>query len=177
MDSTESALSVLMRRPEEIRRREGDDRSVSVRSTPSVPTDPMVRLDEPYLLRMPRRLGVRPVVASFSVSASIPRKVTLACPNARLLLLPKRFRRDDACFPIPIPIPAKRLPRRETTSPLPSVAAIESASAVLGEVDGARTVGAIVAELQSRFPDAEGIEEDIVAFLEVAVERFWIELR
>ncbi|WP_415844840.1 pyrroloquinoline quinone biosynthesis peptide chaperone PqqD [Stutzerimonas zhaodongensis] len=53
----------------------------------------------------------------------------------------------------------------------------ESASAVLGEVDGARTVGAIVADLQARFPDAEGIEEDIVAFLEVAVERFWIELR
>ena len=53
----------------------------------------------------------------------------------------------------------------------------ESASAVLGEVDGTRTVGNIVAELQSRFPDAEGIEEDIVAFLEVAVERFWIELR
>jgi pyrroloquinoline quinone biosynthesis protein D len=53
----------------------------------------------------------------------------------------------------------------------------ESASAVLGEVDGARTVGTIVADLQSRFPDAEGIEEDIVAFLEVAVERFWIELR
>ncbi len=53
----------------------------------------------------------------------------------------------------------------------------ESASAVLGEVDGTRTVGNIVAELQSRFPYAEGIEEDIVAFLEVAVERFWIELR
>ena len=53
----------------------------------------------------------------------------------------------------------------------------ESASAVLGEVDGTRTVGNIVAELQSRFPDAEGIEEDIVAFLEVAVERFWIDIR
>lgn len=53
----------------------------------------------------------------------------------------------------------------------------ESASAVLGEVDGARSVGAIVADLQARFPDAEGIQEDIVAFLEVAVERFWIELR
>ncbi|MBU0839306.1 MAG: coenzyme PQQ synthesis protein D, partial [Gammaproteobacteria bacterium] len=26
-------------------------------------------------------------------------------------------------------------------------------------------------------PEAEGIQEDIVAFLEVAVERFWIELR
>ncbi|MFI8466361.1 pyrroloquinoline quinone biosynthesis peptide chaperone PqqD [Stutzerimonas stutzeri] len=53
----------------------------------------------------------------------------------------------------------------------------ESAAAVLAEVGGARTVGAIVADLQARFPDAEGIEEDVVAFLEVAVERFWIELR
>lgn len=53
----------------------------------------------------------------------------------------------------------------------------ESAAAVLGEVDGARTVGAIVADLQARYPEAEGIEEDIVAFLEVAIERFWVELR
>jgi len=48
---------------------------------------------------------------------------------------------------------------------------------VLTEVDGTRTVGAIVADLQARYPEAEGIQEDIVAFLEVAVERFWIELR
>ncbi|MCX4196889.1 pyrroloquinoline quinone biosynthesis peptide chaperone PqqD, partial [Methylobacterium organophilum] len=53
----------------------------------------------------------------------------------------------------------------------------ESAAAVLTEVDGTRTVGAIVADLQARYPEAEGIQEDIVAFLEVAVERFWIELR
>ncbi|HAF90907.1 MULTISPECIES: pyrroloquinoline quinone biosynthesis peptide chaperone PqqD [Stutzerimonas] len=53
----------------------------------------------------------------------------------------------------------------------------ESASAVLELVDGARTAGAIVAELQARFPEAEGIEEDILGFLEVALERFWIEFR
>lgn len=53
----------------------------------------------------------------------------------------------------------------------------ESAAAVLTEVDGTRSVGAIVADLQARYPEAEGIQEDIVAFLEVAVERFWIELR
>jgi len=53
----------------------------------------------------------------------------------------------------------------------------ESAAAVLTEVDGTRSVGAIVADLQVRYPEAEGIQEDIVAFLEVAVEdRFWIEL-
>ena len=53
----------------------------------------------------------------------------------------------------------------------------DSASEILKRVDGARTVGGIVAELQAHFPEAEGIEEDILAFLEVAVERFWIELR
>jgi len=53
----------------------------------------------------------------------------------------------------------------------------ESAAAVLTKVDGTRSVGAIVADLQARYPEAEGIQEDIVAFLEVAVERFWIELR
>lgn len=53
----------------------------------------------------------------------------------------------------------------------------DSAGAVLAEVDGARSVGAIIADLQARFPDAEGIAEDILAFLEVAHERFWIEFR
>ena len=53
----------------------------------------------------------------------------------------------------------------------------DSASEILKRVDGARTVGGIVADLQASFPGAEGIEEDILAFLEVAVERFWIELR
>ncbi len=52
-----------------------------------------------------------------------------------------------------------------------------SAGAILGEVDGVRSVAAIAADLQARFPDAEGIAEDILAFLEVARERFWIELR
>lgn len=52
-----------------------------------------------------------------------------------------------------------------------------SAGAILGEVDGVRSVAAIAADLQARFPDAEGIAEDILAFLEVARERFWIEFR
>ena len=51
------------------------------------------------------------------------------------------------------------------------------AGAILGEVDGVRSVAAIAADLQARFPDAEGIAEDILAFLEVARERFWIEFR
>lgn len=53
----------------------------------------------------------------------------------------------------------------------------ESASEILRRIDGARTVGGIVADLQASFPGAEGIEEDILAFMEVALERFWIELR
>ncbi|MCL7462854.1 pyrroloquinoline quinone biosynthesis peptide chaperone PqqD [Pseudomonas sp. NW5] len=52
-----------------------------------------------------------------------------------------------------------------------------SAGAILVEVDGVRSVAAIAADLQARFPDAEGIAEDILAFLEVARERFWIEFR
>jgi pyrroloquinoline quinone biosynthesis protein D len=52
-----------------------------------------------------------------------------------------------------------------------------SAGAVLSEVDGVRSIAAIIADLQERFPDAEGIAEDILAFLEVAHERFWIEFR
>ncbi|GAB3396331.1 pyrroloquinoline quinone biosynthesis protein PqqD [Azotobacter armeniacus] len=52
-----------------------------------------------------------------------------------------------------------------------------SAGAILAEVDGVRSIAAIVAALRERFPDAEGIEADILEFLEVARERFWIELR
>ena len=53
----------------------------------------------------------------------------------------------------------------------------DSAAAILAEVDGARSVGAIVADLQAKYPGAEGIGEDVLAFLGVARERFWIELR
>ena len=52
-----------------------------------------------------------------------------------------------------------------------------SAGAILAEVDGVRSVGAIISDLQAKYPDAEGIDADILAFLEVARERFWIELR
>ena len=52
-----------------------------------------------------------------------------------------------------------------------------SAGAILAEVDGVRSVGAIISDLQAKCPDAKGIDADILAFLEVARERFWIELR
>jgi pyrroloquinoline quinone biosynthesis protein D len=53
----------------------------------------------------------------------------------------------------------------------------DSAGAILAEVDGQRSIGAIVADLGARFPDVQGIAEDIMVFLEVARERFWIEFR
>lgn len=53
----------------------------------------------------------------------------------------------------------------------------DSAGAILERVDGRRSVAAIVDELARCFPEAGGIEADILEFLEVARERFWIELR
>lgn len=53
----------------------------------------------------------------------------------------------------------------------------DSAGAILAEVDGVRSVATIIDDLCARFPDVPGIDEDILAFLEVARERFWIELR
>ncbi|HCF2928637.1 TPA: coenzyme PQQ synthesis protein D, partial [Pseudomonas aeruginosa] len=38
-------------------------------------------------------------------------------------------------------------------------------------------VAAIVAALRERFPEVPGIDEDILAFLEVAHAQFWIELQ
>jgi pyrroloquinoline quinone biosynthesis protein D len=52
-----------------------------------------------------------------------------------------------------------------------------SAGAILAEVDGKRSVAEIISDLSARFPDVQGIAEDILVFLEVAHERFWIELR
>ncbi|MGL4317550.1 MAG: pyrroloquinoline quinone biosynthesis peptide chaperone PqqD [Pseudomonas sp.] len=52
----------------------------------------------------------------------------------------------------------------------------ESAGVILRQLDGERSVATIIAELQSRFPQVPGIDEDILAFIEVAHARFWIEL-
>ncbi len=53
----------------------------------------------------------------------------------------------------------------------------DSAGEILSLVDGQRSLASIVAELQSRFPEVPGLDEDILAFIEVAHGRFWIELR
>lgn len=53
----------------------------------------------------------------------------------------------------------------------------DSAREILKLVDGRRDVAAIVAALRERFPEVPGIDEDILAFLEVAHAQFWIELQ
>ncbi|MGV8842485.1 MAG: pyrroloquinoline quinone biosynthesis peptide chaperone PqqD [Pseudomonas sp.] len=53
----------------------------------------------------------------------------------------------------------------------------ESASEILKLIDGQQNVAAIIGQLTGRFPDVPGIDEDILAFMEVASAQFWIELR
>lgn len=50
------------------------------------------------------------------------------------------------------------------------------AGEVLALVDGQRTAAGIVQTLQSKFPDAEGIDRDILDFLGDAREQLWISL-
>ena len=52
----------------------------------------------------------------------------------------------------------------------------ESAGEILKLVDGQQSIAAIIAALSSRFPDVPGLDEDILAFMEVANAQFWIEL-
>ncbi|MGQ7957549.1 pyrroloquinoline quinone biosynthesis peptide chaperone PqqD [Pseudomonas sp. SP16.1] len=53
----------------------------------------------------------------------------------------------------------------------------DSAGEILQQVDGKRSVAEIIDCLHQRFPDVPGIDEDILAFIEVAHAQFWIELR
>ncbi len=53
----------------------------------------------------------------------------------------------------------------------------ESAGGVLLQVDGQHSVAQIITELCERFPNMPGIDEDILAFMEVANAQYWIELR
>lgn len=52
----------------------------------------------------------------------------------------------------------------------------DSAGEILQQVDGQRDVASIIDALSARFPNVPGIDEDILAFLEVAHAQFWIEL-
>lgn len=48
------------------------------------------------------------------------------------------------------------------------------AGEVLKRVNGKATVGEIVAELKATFPDAEGIESDIIGMFDLAVGKQWL---
>ena len=48
------------------------------------------------------------------------------------------------------------------------------AGEVIKRVDGKSTVGDIVAELKAAFPDAAGIEADIIGMFEMAYGKAWI---
>ena len=50
-----------------------------------------------------------------------------------------------------------------------------SAGHILDLVDGQRSVAAIIEQLTAAFPGVPGIDEDVLAFLEVAHAQFWIE--
>ena len=50
-----------------------------------------------------------------------------------------------------------------------------SAGQILDLVNGRRSVSAIIERLTANFPGVPGIDEDVLAFLEVAHAQFWIE--
>ena len=50
-----------------------------------------------------------------------------------------------------------------------------SAGQILALLDGQRSVNAIIEQLIESFPGVPGIDEDVLAFLEVAHAQFWIE--
>jgi pyrroloquinoline quinone biosynthesis protein D len=51
-----------------------------------------------------------------------------------------------------------------------------SAGAILSRCDGTRTVAEIVADLERSF-EATGLTDDVTAFVALALERRWVELR
>lgn len=48
------------------------------------------------------------------------------------------------------------------------------AGEVIKRLDGKSTVGNVVADLKSTFPDAENIEKDIIGMYELALSKAWI---
>lgn len=49
-----------------------------------------------------------------------------------------------------------------------------SAGEILKRLDGKVSVGDLVADLKATFPDADGIENDIVGMLELALGKGWL---
>lgn len=50
------------------------------------------------------------------------------------------------------------------------------ASEILTRIDGQTDVAQIIASLQQTFPEAEGLADDVISFLEDAREQNWITL-
>lgn len=50
----------------------------------------------------------------------------------------------------------------------------ESAGEILALVDGQRDSASIVAELDRRFPDAGGVHDDVMAFIDEARRQGWL---
>lgn len=48
------------------------------------------------------------------------------------------------------------------------------AGEVIKRVDGKASVAEVVADLKATFPDAEGIEDDIMGMFELAVSKAWL---
>ena len=53
----------------------------------------------------------------------------------------------------------------------------ETAAAILELVDGRRDVAAIIAMLNERFPEAGGVDDDVIEFLQIASQQKWITCR
>jgi len=53
----------------------------------------------------------------------------------------------------------------------------ETATAILELVTGKQDVAAIIATLNARFPEAGGVDDDVKAFLQSAIEQKWIQCR
>jgi pyrroloquinoline quinone biosynthesis protein D len=53
----------------------------------------------------------------------------------------------------------------------------ETAAAILELVDGKQDIAAIIATLDSRFPEAGGVGADVLEFLQSAYEQKWIQFR
>jgi len=50
----------------------------------------------------------------------------------------------------------------------------ESAAMILELVDGVASVDLIIEKLNARFPDAGGVDEDVIDFLQAAYRQKWI---
>lgn len=53
----------------------------------------------------------------------------------------------------------------------------ESAATILTLVDGVHQVDEIIEQLNQQFPDAGGVDEDVIDFLQAAYNQKWIKIK